>query len=64
MWSKGHHSSRNISGMSGMGVDNGGAAMNTSVPHLDLFELLDLYDDIIMANNKRYTQYFLRGTVL
>lgn len=39
-------------GMSGMGVDNGGAAMNTSVPHLDLFELLDLYDDIIMANNK------------
>ena len=37
-----------ISGNHGGG--GGGLAMNDTVPHLDLFELLDLYDDIIMAN--------------
>ena len=44
----------------GGGAGGGGLAMNDSVPHLDLFELLDLYDDIIMANNNsRYMPYWL-----
>ena len=37
-------------GIAGSGGGGGGLAMNDTVPPLDIFELLDLYDDIIMAN--------------